>query len=132
VVRAPAPPPPPSVRIEPPSIQFSAPPEMVVVEPGVQVVEDADEEVFFVRGWYWHPGPNGVWWRTRDYRGGWAVAPRPAVPGALVHMPPGQYRHYRAEIRHERHEERREERREDRQERHEQRFERHHGQNSQR
>ena len=42
-------------------------------EPGVQVVEDNDEEVFFVDGYYWHPGPDGVWFRTRTWRGGWVA-----------------------------------------------------------
>ncbi|MBL8940196.1 MAG: hypothetical protein JNM69_36955 [Archangium sp.] len=36
-----------------PTIVFEAPPALVVVQPGVQVVEDFDEEVFFVDGWYW-------------------------------------------------------------------------------
>ena len=108
-VRAPAPrvvvPPPPTVR-------FSAPPPLTVVEPGVQVVEDADDEVFFSSGYYWHCNPDGVWFRTRSYRGGWAVAPSRAVPVAVMRLPRGHYRHFhgherhevRHEMRHERHE----------------------------
>jgi hypothetical protein len=58
------------------------------------VVRDCDEEVFFSGGWYWHPGPRGVWYRTHSYRGGWVVAPRHAVPGAIVRLPRGHYRHF--------------------------------------
>src|SRR6476469_1650203 len=75
VVSAPAPRvyvPAPRVMVPPPPIvRFEAPPPMVVVQPGVQVVRDCDDEIFFSAGWYWHPGPNGVWYRTRSYRGGW-------------------------------------------------------------
>ena len=119
VVSAPAPAPPPRVVVAPPpAIRFEAPPPLVVVEPGVQVVEDNDSEIFFVDGYYWHHAPNGYWYRTRDYRGGWvAVQPR-YVPGRIVRLPPGHYRHWRAERRME-HEIRKDERREARDERRE-------------
>jgi hypothetical protein len=71
-------------------------PPMVVVQPGVSVVTELDEEVYFVNGWYWvRRGPH--WYRTHDHRGRWAwIEPR-YVPASLVRIPPGQYRH----IRHE-------------------------------
>ena len=133
-------PPPPRVFVPaPPAVRFEAPPPLVVVEPGVQVVRDCDEEVFFSGGWYWHPAPSGVWYRTRSYRGGWVVAPRHAVPVAVARLPRGQYRHFRGEAwreqrreeRHDeraiRHEERREERGERREEKAERHWEKHHG-----
>jgi hypothetical protein len=114
----------------PPAIRYEAPPPLVVVEPGVQVVENADEEVFFVDGYYWHPGPNGWWYRTRSFRGGWVAVPARSAPQRLVRLPPGQYRHWRAERRMD-HEMRKEERREERAERHEEKnerkWEKHHG-----
>ena len=127
-------PPPPRVEVAGPSVHFDAEPPLVDVSPGVRVVRDCDEEVFFHGGYYWHPGRDGVWYRTRNYRGGWVMAPRHEVPGALVRLPRGQYRHFhggpmRAEHRFERHEmhaERRAERHEIRAERHEARVE-HHG-----
>ena len=66
-------------------------PPMVVVQPGVSVVTELDEEVYFVDGWYWvRRGPH--WYRTHNHRGQWVwVEPR-AVPAALVRIPPGQYR----------------------------------------
>lgn len=112
--------PPRVVVAPPPAVRFEAPPPLTVVAPGVRVVRDCDEEVFFSGGWYWHAGPEGTWYRTRSYRGGWVVAPRHMVPGAIVRMPRGQYRHYRGEGWHE---QRREERHEAKAWRHEQRRE---------
>src|SRR5262249_43061779 len=61
-----------SGQIAVPPIRFEVAPPLVVVSPGVQVVPEYEEEVFFVDGWYWHrSGP--YWYRTRDYRGGWVV-----------------------------------------------------------
>jgi hypothetical protein len=133
VVSAPAPrvyvPPPPVVRVEPPTIRFAAPPPLVEVQPGVEVVEDADEEIFFTGGWYWHCSPEGTWFRTRNYRGGWAVAPPRVVPVAVARMPRGEYRHFhsdgRAELRHEQREIRREERQQHHEEHQIRREERH-------
>lgn len=82
------------VTIAPPSIQFAAPPPVVVVQPGVQVVEDRDEEIFLVDGAYW-VRHGGRWFRAHDHRGGWVVVDGRGVPAALVQMPPGRYRHYR-------------------------------------
>jgi hypothetical protein len=69
-------------------------PPMVVVQPGVQVVSELDDEIYFVGGWYWvRRGPH--WYRTHDHRGRWLwVEPR-YVPAALVRIPSGQYRHIR-------------------------------------
>src|SRR5262245_15797085 len=55
-----------------PVIRFEAPPPLVVIEPGIQVVPEHDEEIFFVDGWYWHR-KDGRWFRTRDHRGNWVV-----------------------------------------------------------
>ncbi len=75
-------------------IGFATPPPLVVVSPGIQVVPDYEEEVFFADGWYWLRRDT-VWYRTRDHRGGWVmVAPR-AVPVSLVNIPPGHYKHWR-------------------------------------
>jgi hypothetical protein len=99
------------ISIQLPTITFSAPPPLVVVEPGVQVVEDNDEEVFFVDSYYWvRRGPR--WYRTRDHRGGWVVVDGPGVPPSLVRMPQGQYRRYKHAVKEERREERREEKHE--------------------
>lgn len=82
------------VRIDVPTITFGAPPPLVVVQPGVQVVEDSDDEVYFVDGVYWvHRGPR--WYRARDHRGSWVLVDGPNVPATIVRLPPGQYRRYK-------------------------------------
>lgn len=84
-----------------PTITFTAPPPMVVVQPGVQVVENYDEEVFFSDNYYW-ARRDGRWFRTRSHQGGWVVVEPRYVPRAIVVLPPGRYRHYRHEQEQER------------------------------
>src|SRR4051794_38773546 len=62
-----------------PVIRFEAPPPLVVVSPGVQVVRDYDEEVFFADGFYW-VRRDSRWYRTRDHRGRWAPIESYVVP----------------------------------------------------
>ena len=103
------------LEIQLPTISFPAPPQLVVVSPGVQVVEDNDEEVFFVDSWYWHrTGPN--WFRTKTHGGGWVVVEPALVPRTIVSMPVGKDRRFKHEVREERHEDRREDRHEDKHE----------------
>jgi hypothetical protein len=84
------------VRVNVPAVRFEVAPPMVEVQPGVLVVHDYDEEVFFVDGRYWMRASDGRWYRARDYRGGWVAAEPRAVPPTIVRLPPGQYKHYRA------------------------------------
>jgi len=97
-------------------IQIPLPPVpgLVVIQPGVEVVERYDEEVFYHRGWFWtRRGP--VWYRAPSPQARFVYVETRAVPQVLVRLPPGQYRHYRADARAARREwkaERREERRE--------------------
>jgi len=96
------------------SFPWLAPPPLVVVEPGIQVVPDYPEEVFFVDSWYW-VRRDGRWLRARDYRAGWNYVAAP--PAALIRLPPGKYKHWKAaERREDRREDRREEKREERRE----------------
>jgi hypothetical protein len=107
-------PPPPRIHVTvppPPRIRFTAPPALVVVHPGVRVVADADQEVFFSAGCYWHRSPDGHWWRAHSYRGHWVSAPRAAVPVAVVRLPHGRYRHYHGGKRFAQHQRRVEKRR---------------------
>ena len=79
-------------------------PPLVVVQPGVQVVENYDEEVFFTNGWYWCRRDNG-WFRARTPRASFVYVEPRHVPRAIYRLPPGQYKHWRrAEARAERHE----------------------------
>lgn len=102
------------VEVQLPTIVFPAPPPLVVVAPGVQVVPDYDDEVFVVDQVYWHRrGPN--WYRTSVHTGGWVLVEPSRVPRAIVGFEPGRFRRWKAEKR-ERQEERREERREEKRE----------------
>ena len=83
------------VQVAVPQVRFEVAPPVVEVKPGLFVVHDYDEEVFVVDGQYWTRGSDGRWYRSRDYRGGWAAAPAPAVPPILVRTPRGRYRHYK-------------------------------------
>src|SRR4029079_2477360 len=98
------------VRVTVPTVRFEVAPPMVEVQPGVLVVHDYDEEVFFVDGRYWMRGNDGRWDRASDYRGGWAAREArgaaacawwgaPAEPGVcrapLPRIPPGRYKHHK-------------------------------------
>jgi hypothetical protein len=112
-------------------IHFDLPavlPPLVVVQPGVQVVPEVREEVFFHDGYYW-ARRDGSWYRARDHRGGWVVVPVREVPPRFASLgPPGHYRNWKAEKEHRKavrkaehrreREERREERRDDRRDEH--------------
>lgn len=77
-----------------PTIVFSAPPPLVVIQPGIQVVEDSDDEVFFVDGYYWYRR-DARWFRTKTHQGGWVLVEDRGVPVTLVRLPPGQYRKWK-------------------------------------
>ncbi len=68
-------------------------PDLVEVSPGVQVVADYDEPVFYNDGFYWRWYENG-WYRSNNYYTGWGYYDRP--PAAIVRIDrPYEYRHYR-------------------------------------
>src|SRR3954466_15726946 len=83
------------VQLSVPTIRFEVPPTLVEVQPGVLVVNDYDDEVFFVDGQYWTRGRDRRWYRTRDHRGGWVMVQQPTVPTVLVRSPPGRYKHHK-------------------------------------
>ena len=105
-----------------------AAPPLVVVQPGVQVVENYQEEVFFTNGWYW-VRRDDRWWRARTPRATFVYVEPRRVPVAIYRLPPGHYKHWRkAEAKAERREwkqhekaERREWKDERKQEKHEKR-----------
>jgi hypothetical protein len=125
------------------SAQYSASatmPSMVYISPGVQVIEDYDQPVFYSSSFYWHYN-DGLWYRSRSYTGGWVRVT--AAPAAIVRIQqPSMYVHYHAsasgdaqangratavqqEQHHEAQEEHRDEKREVQQERRDDKQERH-------
>jgi hypothetical protein len=82
------------INVTLPTISFQAPPPVVVVEPGVVVVENSPDEVFFVDNWYW-VRRDAKWYRTKDHRGGWVLVQSSGVPPTLVKLPPGKYKNWK-------------------------------------
>ncbi len=79
-------------------IQIGLPvaPPMVVIQPGVQVVENYHEEVFFTGGWYWvRRGP--YWYRARQPGATFMPVQPRYVPARIVSLPPGHYKHWHRE-----------------------------------
>jgi hypothetical protein len=87
-----------TVQIGPPAIRWEARPPRVLIAPGVWVVEDYDDEVFYEGGWYWVQRDDH-WYRSRDHRGHWGEIGRDRVPARFFGQAPGYYRHYRPEAR---------------------------------
>jgi hypothetical protein len=69
-------------------------PKLVVVSPGVQVVPEVEEEVFYSDGFYW-VRRDTVWYRSRVHTGGWVLVPVRGVPARLVKVPPGKYKRWK-------------------------------------
>ena len=79
-------------------------PNMVVVSPGISVMEGSQEEVFLQGGWYWCRRPDG-WYRSRNANSHFGWVDNRQVPGGLNHMEPGRYRNWHHEGDGHRHDE---------------------------
>ena len=72
-------------------------PPLVLVQPGLQVVENHDEEIFFVGGWYWCRRGD-YWYRARRPHASFVYVVPERVPHRLAYLPPpGHYKHWRRE-----------------------------------
>jgi len=67
-------------------------PDLVYVSPGVMVIADYDEPIFYVDNFYWRID-GGTWYRSRSYTGGWVGATPPPTVARIQR--PHQYVHYR-------------------------------------
>jgi hypothetical protein len=67
-------------------------PDLVYVSPGVQVIADYDEPIFYTDGFYWRE-TNGIWYRSSYHTHGWVTyhAPRTVLSIGNRHS----YRRYR-------------------------------------
>lgn len=70
-------------------------PELVVISPGVQVIANYNESIFYSDDYYWR-NQGGVWYRSRSHSRGW-VAYNP--PRAILSIErPAAYVHYRGRV----------------------------------
>jgi hypothetical protein len=82
------------INIEVPRIRFELPPALVVVDTGVYVIEDYDEDLYVVDDRYWvRRGDH--WYRAHDHHGGWIRVEHRHVPPRLLKFRPGQYRRWK-------------------------------------
>lgn len=82
--------------VEPAGVAYSgsvSTPDLVAVGPGVQVIADYDEPIFFSDGFYWW-WYDGYWYRSTYYTGGWTYVASPPLFSARISQP-HIYRHYR-------------------------------------
>ena len=68
-------------------------PDLVTVSPGVQVIADYDEPIFYTDGFYWR-FYDGLWYRSSNYATGWYYWSSPPVTVLRIDRPYA-YRHYR-------------------------------------
>lgn len=78
-------------------IRFGLPelPTLVVVQPGIQVVEGFEHEVFVHQGAY-YARRDDRWYRGRGPQTEFVLVETRLVPEPLRRIPPGHYRRYRA------------------------------------
>jgi len=75
------------------AVQSTASADLVEVSPGVEVIADYNEPVFFADDYYW-AYRGGVWFQSGYYGGGWRRADY--VPGHISTIrSPERYSHYR-------------------------------------
>lgn len=72
-------------------------PELVLVQPGVYVVADYDDPVFYNDGYYWLYR-DGYWARSYTYTGGWVRVRSVPYGVRRIHRPTA-YVHYRPHAR---------------------------------
>ncbi|HWO18548.1 MAG TPA: hypothetical protein VNO30_07215 [Kofleriaceae bacterium] len=68
-------------------------PDLAYVAPGVHVIADYEEPIFYSNGFYWY-SVDGIWYRSATYTGGWVQIGTPPVAIARIRSPYA-YRYYR-------------------------------------
>ena len=67
--------------------------DLAYVAPGVTVIPDYSEPIFYSDGYYWN-NQYGGWYRSPYYTGGWQYVHTPPYGIARIHAPLA-YRYYR-------------------------------------
>lgn len=68
-------------------------PDLAYVAPGVQVIADYDEPIFYADGYYWRYYDD-TWFRSAYYTGGWSYVDEPPIVITRIERP-YRYQHYR-------------------------------------
>ena len=71
-------------------------PPLTVIHPGISVVSDLDQEVFYSDGYYW-VRQDSEWYHAREPHGSWSRVERGRVSPTLAQLPPGRYRNWRGD-----------------------------------
>ena len=79
------------VVVEQPAAEVYVQPDLVEVSPGIQVIADYNEPVFFTNNLYWR-NDGGVWYSSSVHTGGWA---RAEAPERFRTIRVNEYAHYR-------------------------------------
>jgi hypothetical protein len=74
-----------------------AAPDLVVISPGVQVIADLDEPIFYSGNYYWR-NQGGFWYRSTSHTRGWARVEVAPVAIRTIERP-SAYIHYHGEAR---------------------------------
>jgi hypothetical protein len=71
-------------------------PRLVEISPGVQVIADADQPIFFNDNYYWR-NDGGIWYRSHSHTTGWERVDDAPAPIAAIEQPQ-MYVHYRGHM----------------------------------
>ncbi len=82
-----------NVNLGEPDIVFEERPAVVLAAPGIYVIPDYPEEVFFVGGFYWVVRGDR-WYRSAGPRSRWVLVERRHVPSKIIRVPRGKYKHW--------------------------------------
>lgn len=74
-----------------------AAPDLVVISPGVQVIADLDEPIFYSGNYYWR-NQGGFWYRSTSHTRGWARVEVAPVEIRTIERP-SAYVHYHGAAR---------------------------------
>jgi hypothetical protein len=71
-------------------------PDLVYINPDVQVIADYDEPIFFNSNYYWR-NDGAVWYRSTNYTSGWVRVD--AAPPVILRIDrPRAYIHYHGQV----------------------------------
>jgi hypothetical protein len=73
--------------------EFEEAPQVVFVTPGVYIVPDSPEEIFFSAGLYWTLR-DGSWYQCRGHHQKWVRTRGDRVPPTIMRMPRGRYKNW--------------------------------------